>query len=67
LEREKQMAIKNDKDRFPKKLPRQTQFTSDYDFEAEHELVERCLCGEMICMDCERKRPAEIDFNVSDR
>lgn len=60
------MTLKKDNDRFFKKLPRQTPFQGDYDFDAEAELVSRCLCGEIICTACERKRPAEIDFNGSE-
>ena len=32
-----------------------------YDFDAEHELVEQCQHGECIHMDCEQRRPPEID------
>ena len=33
-----------------------------YDFDAEHELVEQCQHGECIHMDCEQRRPPEIDY-----
>ena len=33
----------------------------DYDFESEAELVCRCQMGEMICVDCERQRPPEVE------
>lgn len=35
---------------------------SSYDFDAEHELVEQCQHVECIHMDCEQRRPPEIDY-----
>ena len=35
---------------------------SSYDFDAEHELVEQCQHVECIHMDCEQRRPTEIDY-----